>query len=117
MYSDFKSKDTIIGVGGLAVVGGILSAFNPLLGIIAPALIFSNGLLSISELRKKEEEILKYKEALKQSNLDAAKKQTIIKNLHKQNIQLKKELELEKKKNRSNAEKINLLERMIRECQ
>lgn len=40
MYSDFKSKDTIIGVGGLAVVGGILSAFNPLLGIIAPALIF-----------------------------------------------------------------------------
>ncbi len=53
MYGNFKSKDTIIGVGGLAVVGGILSAFNPLLGIIAPALIFSNGLLSISELRKK----------------------------------------------------------------
>ena len=72
-------------------------------------------IISIPTLRKKDEEINKLKKELEKNNLDSAKKQKIIKNLAKQNEQLKKELELEKKKNKSNAEKITLLEKMIKE--
>lgn len=82
---------------------------------LVPMVLDATGLLKIGELKKKEEELQKVKDELEKSNLDAAKKQKIIKALHQQNLQLKKELELEKKKNQSNAEKISLLEKMIKE--
>jgi hypothetical protein len=81
---------------------------------LVPMILDATGLLNIGELKKKEKELRKVKEELEKSNFDSTKKQKIIKNLAKQNEQLKKELELEKKKNKSNAEKINLLEEMIK---
>lgn len=82
---------------------------------LVPMILDATGLLNIGELKKKEEELRKVKEELEKSNLDSTKKQKIIKTLNEQNKQLKKELELEKKKNKSNAEKISLLEKMIKE--
>lgn len=100
-----------LAAGGAGMAGGTLLIQAALAGT---GMLAATGIISIPALRKKDEEINKLKKELEKNNLDSAKKQKIIKNLAKQNDQLKRELELEKKKNKSNAEKINLLEKMIR---